>query len=382
MIYLDNAATTFPKPNVVSEKMYECMKEYCANPGRGGHSLSVRASKEIMNTRFLIGELFNIPNVMNICFTKNATEAINIAIKGLLQENDHVITTRMEHNSVMRPLRVLERDKNIQISLANVNEYGEIDIDHLERLIKDNTKLIVATLSSNVNGIVMPVVEIGEIAKRHNVLFLLDASQGAGSIPLDVQKMNIDLMALPGHKGLYGPQGTGVLYVREGVKIKPLIEGGTGSKSEYIYQPEILPDEHESGTLNTPGIVGLGAGISYILDYGILNIRKYKHSLIERLYKGICDLDTIKIYSKMDINNNSGILALNFKEVDSNEIGYILDKIYDIKVRAGLHCAPLAHDTLKTIDKGGIVRFSVGIFNTNEDIDKTIEALREISDNI
>ena len=382
MIYLDNAATTFPKPNIVSEKMYECMREYCANPGRGGHLLSVRASKEVINTRFLIGELFNIPNIMNICFTKNATEAINIAIKGLLNENDHVITTKMEHNSVIRPLRVLERDRNIQISFINSNEYGEIDLEHLESLIKDNTKLIVTTLSSNVNGIVMPVQKIGEIAQKNNVLFLLDASQGAGAIPLDVQKMNIDIMALPGHKGLYGPQGTGVLYIREGINVKPLMEGGTGSKSEYIYQPEILPDEHESGTLNTPGIVGLGAGISYIKEYGIENIQKYKHSLIERLYNGICDLDVIKIYSKIDIDNNSGILALNFKDVDSNEIGYILDKIYDIQVRAGLHCAPMAHDTLGTKDIGGIVRFSVGIFNTVEEIDKTIEAIREIAENM
>lgn len=382
MIYLDNAATSFPKPNIVVDKMIECMREYCANPGRGGHSLSVRASKEVMNTRFLIGELFNIPNIMNICFTKNATEAINAAIKGVLSENDNVVTTRMEHNSVMRPLRVLERDKNVEISIANTNEFGEIDLEDLESKIKENTKLIVTTLSSNVNGVIMPVYEIGQIAKKHNVLFLLDASQGAGSIPIDVQKMNIDLLAFPGHKGLLGPQGTGALYIREGIRVKPLIEGGTGSKSEYIYQPEILPDEHESGTLNTPGIVGLGAGISYIRDYGIENIQKYKHELVDRLHNGICDLPNIHVYSKNDINNNSGIVAMNFLDVDSNEVSYVLDKVYDIKVRAGLHCSPMAHETLTTKDIGGIVRFSVGVFNTKQEIDTTIEAIKEIADNM
>ena len=380
MIYLDNAATTFPKPDIVCDKMYECMKEYCANPGRGGHSLSVKASKEIVKTRALLGELFNIQNIMNICFTKNATEALNIAIKGVLNYDDHVITTNMEHNSVMRPLRIMERDRNVKLSIAKSDEFGRIDLLDLENLIRPNTKLIVATLSSNVNGIIMPVYEIGEIARRHNVLFLLDASQGAGTINLDVDNMNIDLMAFPGHKGLFGPQGTGGLYIRDGVKVSPLLEGGTGSKSEYIYQPEILPDQYESGTLNTPGIVGLGAGVLYIKDNGIDNIRKYKDGLINRFYDGIRDFKNIKIYS--DISNNSGILALNFLGVDPNEISYVLDKVYDIKVRAGLHCAPIAHETLKTKDMGGLVRFSVSYLNTNSDIDRTVEAIKEIVENI
>lgn len=380
MIYLDNAATTFPKPDIVSDKMYECMREYCANPGRGGHSLSVKASKEVIQTRALIGELFNVKNIMNICFTKNATEAINIAIKGVLNENDHVITTNMEHNSVIRPLRVLERDKNISISFVKSDELGRPDLADLENLIKPNTKLIVATLSSNVNGIIMPVCEIGEIARRHNVLFLLDASQGAGSIPIDVEEMNVDMLAFPGHKGLFGPQGTGGLYIRDGVKVRPLLEGGTGSKSEYIYQPEISPDQYESGTLNTPGIVGLGGGILYIKNNGIDNIRKHKDSLISRFYDGIRDLKNIKIYS--DVKSNSGILALNILDVDPNEVSYVLDKVYDIKVRAGLHCAPIAHETLKTRNLGGVVRFSVSYLNTNSDIDRTVDAIKEIVENV
>jgi len=226
----------------------------------------------------------------------------------------------------------------------------------------------------------MPVSEMGRIAREHNILFLLDASQGAGCIPIDVEEMCIDLLAAPGHKGLMGPQGTGILYIGDNIKVKSLLEGGTGSKSEYIYQPEILPDMHESGTLNTPGIVGLGAGILYIKEYGIDRIRKHKDMLIRRLYEGIHHLKNIHIYS--DISNNSGIMAINFSGVDSNEISYVLDKVYDIKVRAGLHCAPMAHDTLGTRNLGGVVRFSVGIFNTEEEIDEVVKAVTEISNNI
>lgn len=380
MIYLDNAATSFPKPAVVCDKMNDCMKNYCANPGRGGHSLSIKASREVVKTRALVGEIFNISNIMNICFTKNATESLNIAIKGILNKKDHVITTNMEHNSVVRPLRVLERDRDIKISFVKSDNMGRMDLNDLEDLINENTKMIISTLSSNVNGIVMPVEEIGKIAKKHNVLFLLDASQGAGSIPIDVEKMNIDLLAAPGHKGLMGPQGTGILYIGDNIKVRSLLEGGTGSKSEYIYQPEILPDMHESGTLNTPGIVGLGAGIEYIKEYGIDAIKKYKDTLVNQLYQGIQCLKNIKIYS--DISNNSGIMAINFWGIDPNEVSYVLDKVYDIKVRAGLHCAPMAHDTLGTRDLGGVVRFSVGIFNTKEEIDDVIKALTEISNSI
>ena len=274
---------------------------------------------------------------------------------------------------------MLERDKGVRISFAKSDDMGRIDLSDLENLIRTDTKIIISTLSSNVNGTIMPVNEIGAIANKYNILFLLDASQGAGCIPVDVEKMKIDILAAPGHKGLLGPQGTGVLYIKNGIRVKPLIEGGTGSKSEYIYQPEILPDEHESGTLNTPGIVGLGAGIEYIKEYGLENIRNYKQKLITKFYEEIRDLKNIKIYS--NIENNSGIIALNFDGVESNEVSYVLDKVYDIKVRSGLHCSPLAHDTLKTKDIGGIVRFSVGVFNTYEEIDKTIKALYEISNN-
>jgi len=381
MIYLDNAATSFIKPDTVYEEMMKCMKEYGANPGRGGHSLSIKASMEVMKVREKIGALFNIDDPMRICFTKNATEALNIGISGFLKEGDHVITTSMEHNSVIRPLNTLKRDRKIEFTVVECNEFGEIDVDDIKKAIKKNTKLIVSTLSSNVNGIIMPVKEMGKLAHEKGICFLLDASQGAGSINIDVKEMYIDMMAFPGHKGLLGPQGTGAIYIREGLKLSPIIFGGTGSHSEIVFQPEMLPDNMESGTLNTPGIIGLGAGIEYIENVGIENIKIKKHKLVKTLHEGIEEISKIRIYSKNEINSNSGIVALNFKDIDSTEVSYVLDRVYNIATRAGLHCSLLAHQTLGTV-KSGIVRFSPGPFNTLDEIELTLNALREISSKV
>lgn len=381
MIYLDNAATSYPKPEKVYEEINKCLREYCANPGRGGHAMSIASGKAVLDAREILSEFFNCRNSMQLSFTKNATEALNIAIKGCLQSGDHVITTCMEHNSVIRPLRTLERDLGIEITIIKGNDFGEIDPEEVRKAIGKNTKLIVSTLSSNVNGIVMPVKEIGRIARESGVLFLVDGSQGAGSIQIDVEDMNIDLLAFPGHKGLMGPQGIGGLYVREGVSIYPLLQGGTGSNSEYVYQPDFMPDLLESGTLNTPGIVGLGAGVGFINGFGIKNIQLHKHQLVKRLHEGIEELGGVKIYSKKEMENNSGIVAMNFTEADSTEVSYVLDKVYGIATRAGLHCSPVSHGILGTV-KSGIVRFSVGCFNTLEEIDKTLEALREIASNL
>jgi cysteine desulfurase / selenocysteine lyase len=381
MIYLDNAATSFPKPNRVYEEMDRCMREYCANPGRGGHQMSIMSGKAIIEAREVISNFFNINNSMQLCFTKNATEALNIAIRGILKEKDHVITTCMEHNSVMRPLKALEKELGIEISQIKGDEFGEADPDDIKKCIKSNTKLISSTLSSNVNGIVMPIAEIGRISREKGILFLVDASQGAGMLKVDVEAMNIDLLAFPGHKGLLGPQGTGCLYVKEGVTLKPLMQGGTGSNSENIYQPDIMPDLLESGTINTPGIIGLGYGVGFINSFGLENIKEYKYSLVNRMFEGINDIKNIKLYSRVEKEKNSGIIALNFNDIDSSEISYILDKVYGIATRAGLHCAPAAHETLGTL-RTGIVRFSIGCFNTIDEVDITIQALREISQNL
>jgi len=378
MIYLDNAATSFIKPDAVYEEMMKCMKEYGANPGRGGHSLSIKASMEVMRVREKIGALFNIDDPMRICFTKNATEALNIGISGYLKEGDHVITTSMEHNSVIRPLNTLRRDRKIEFTVVDCNEFGEIDVEDIKKAIKKNTRLLVSTLSSNVNGIIMPVKEMGKLAHENGICFLLDASQGAGSINIDVKDMDIDMMAFPGHKGLLGPQGTGAIYIRDGLKLSPIIFGGTGSHSEIVYQPEMLPDNMESGTLNTPGIIGLGAGVEYIEKVGIENIKVRKHKLVKALYEGVEEISKIKIYSKSEIDSNSGIVALNFNDIDSTEVSYVLDRVYNIATRAGLHCSLLAHQTFGTV-KSGIVRFSPGPFNTLNEIDLTLNALREIS---
>jgi cysteine desulfurase / selenocysteine lyase len=378
MIYLDNAATSFPKPERVYDEILKCMREYCANPGRGGHSMSIASGKAVIDARETICNFFNIKNAMQVCFTKNATEALNVAIKGFLKPGDHCLTTSMEHNSVIRPLKTMERDNGLSLTIIKGNIFGEINPEEFRKQIKPNTKLIISTLSSNVNGIIMPVKEIGKIAKEYGVKFLLDASQGAGALKIDVEDMNIDMLAFPGHKSLLGPQGTGGLYINEGIKITSIFQGGTGSNSENIYQPEFMPDLLESGTLNTAGIVGLRYGIDFINSFGLENIENYKYLLIKRLHEGLENLKGIKIYSKNIYNNNSGIFAFNFNTIDSNEVSYVLDKAYGIASRAGLHCAPLAHETLGTIKKG-IVRLSVGCFNTIDEIDLTINALEEIA---
>ncbi len=377
MIYLDNAATSFPKPTRVNDEIYRCMTEYCANPGRGGHLMSITSGKAVMEAREIISRFFNINNPMQLCFTKNATEALNIAIRGCLKTGDHVLTTSMEHNSVIRPLKTLERDVGIEITILKGNASGEIEPDDFKKNIRSNTKLVICTLSSNVNGIVMPVKEIGAITREKSVLFLVDASQGAGTIEIDVEKMNIDMLAFPGHKGLMGPQGTGGLYIKEGIEVRPLIQGGTGSNSENLYQPEFMPDLIESGTLNTPGIIGLGYGIEFINRLELEKLKIYKHELIKKLFDGISQLNKIKTYSINDINKNSGIVALNIEGIDSIELSQILDTKYGIATRAGLHCAPLAHETLGTSDTGS-VRLSIGCFNTLEEIDITLAALKEI----
>lgn len=379
MIYLDNAATSYPKPDVVYEEIEKCMRTYCANPGRGGHTMSITAAKAVVEAREIISKFFNIDNPLRLCFTKNATEALNTAIKGHLKPGDHVITTSMEHNSVIRPLKALEKQSKIELTIVKGKKYGQIDIYDIVRNIKKSTAMVACTLSSNVNGVIMPIYEIGKVTRERGIAFLVDAAQGAGCVDVDVKKMNIDMLAFPGHKGLMGPQGTGGLYVREDIKVTPLMEGGTGSNSESFLQPEFMPDLLESGTINTPGIIGLGYGIRFINSMGRENIKYFKHLLLERLYEGLRDIKGVKLYSPNDKNKNSGIIALNIKEMDSTEVSYILDKKYRIATRAGLHCAPLAHKTLNTL-KTGVVRLSLGCFNTVNEIDLTIGAIRKIAE--
>lgn len=375
MIYLDNAATTFPKPDVVYDAVMDCMKNYCANPGRAGHRLSLRAGREIYDTRENLAKLFNIDNPMNIIFTSNATESLNLAIKGLLKTGDHVITTSMEHNSVIRPIMALEKI-GVENTIVDCNEEGFLDINDLEKAIKPNTKLIVTTHASNVFGTLIDIKEVGLVAKKNNITYLVDASQTAGVYDIDVKDMNIDILATAGHKSLLGPQGVGILYIKEEIDLDTLKEGGTGSQSEYLFQPQMLPDKYESGTHNTPAIAGLNAGVKYILD-NMDNIRRKEEELCEYMLSRLDEIKDIKIYGTKDIKKRVPVISINIADVDSGEITFILDSKYDIATRSGLHCSPLAHKTVGTI-KQGTVRFSIGYFNTKDDIDRVIDALKKI----
>lgn len=377
MIYLDNAATSFPKPQEVVQEMTTCITEYCANPGRGGHSMALRSAGIIYDTRVLLAKLFHIENPMQIVFTKNATESINIALKGILVEGDHVITSSMEHNSVMRPIKHLEK-KGISHTIVQCDTQGQICIQDIEQAITSKTKLIVITHASNVTGTLMPIEEIGELAKKHGLLFMVDASQTAGVYPIDVQQACIDLLAFPGHKGLLGPQGIGGLYVSEAVTVQTLLEGGTGSHSELLEQPLALPERLESGTLNTPGIAGLYGALQFIDRIGIDQIRKTEQQHIDFLLGKMKNIPHLVLYGPSDSSKQTGIISFNFKDVESSEVSYVLSEGYGIATRSGLHCAPLAHQTIGT--KGiGTVRISPGYFTTEEELNKLIDALYDIS---
>ena len=376
MIYLDNAATTYPKPDKVYDAVLDCMKNFGANPGRAGHKLAIAAGRIIYEARENVSKLFNVDNPMNIIFTHNATDSLNLAIKGLLKSGDHVITTSIEHNSVIRPIKSLE-EIGVENTIVSCDKYGQLDPKDIENAIKPNTKLIVTTHASNVCGTLVDIKSVGDIAKKYNILYLIDASQTAGIYDIDVKQFNVDMIGIAGHKGLLGPQGTGVLYIREGIRIKQLKEGGTGSKSEELIQPDIFPDKYESGTHNTPGLAGLNEGIKFILEKGTDNIRKHEEELTDYFIQELKKIPQVKIYGPMDTKKQASVVSINIGNIDSGEISYILDDVYDIATRSGLHCAPLAHKTLGTFEQG-TVRFGIGYFNTKNDIDKAVDALKDI----
>lgn len=377
MIYLDNAATTFPKPEKVYRAMDHCSRAYCANPGRSGHKMAMESARTVEATRDLVAKLFNIKNPMEVVYTFNATDSLNLAIKGFLETGDHVITTTMEHNSVLRPIMELEKI-GVEHTFVQADCEGKISPKDIESAIKKNTKLIVTTHASNVVGTLVDIEAIGNIAKKHNIKYLVDASQSAGIYDIDVQRMNIDMLAMPGHKGLLGPQGTGILYVNDSIRLKSQREGGTGSKSEDIIQPDLYPDKYESGTHNTPGIAGLGAGIEFLLETGLSRIRNHEEELTQYMLDRLPEIDNIKIYGPKSSKERSAVIAVNIGDIDSGEITFRLDREFDIATRSGIHCAPLAHKTIGTLNQGAI-RFSFGYFNSKDDVDKAIHALKEIS---
>ncbi len=377
MIYMDNAATSWPKPLSVHRAVLEYMENIGANPGRSGHHKAIEAGNIVLHTRELIANFFSIDDPFRIIFTSNTTESLNLGIKGVLESGDHAITTSMEHNSVVRPLKHLE-SIGVETTIVKCDADGMLDPLHIEKAIKSNTKLIITTHASNVTGGIMPIADIGEIAKKHGIIYLVDAAQTAGIVPIDVNKYNIDMLAFPGHKSLLGPQGTGGLYISPDIEVSQLKEGGTGSMSQSICQPNFLPDRYESGTLNTPGIAGLGAGIEFLRQtediYRIDKMQKLEEYFIGCLSK----IEGITLYGPKDIKNRIGVISINIGDRDSAEIANILDKKYNIATRGELHCSPLAHRTLGTLNRG-TVRFSPGIFTTIFDIDACVKAIYDLA---
>lgn len=377
MIYFDSAATSWPKPPQVWQAMEHCIKYVGANPGRSGHQMSVKAGRLVDEARELLSLLFNIANPDRIVFTLNATESLNLAIKGLLKTGDHVITSSMEHNSVTRPLHVLQ-EKGIEVTKVSCSDEGKIEVGDIEKALRPNTAAIVITHASNVTGTLMPVAEIGRLAKRKNLKFIVDAAQTAGVFNIDVSFMNIHLLAFPGHKGLYGPTGTGGLYIAEGLELTTLKEGGTGSMSHIPGQPDVLPERYESGTLNSVGISGLAAGLKFIRDEGTEKIRQHEMGLTSRFLKGAEKIKGLKVYGPLELYERAPVVSFSLEGKNSGQVGSMLDQQYNIACRAGLHCAPDAHRTLGTFDKK-LVRFSFSYFNKEEEVDFAIRSLAEIA---
>ena len=379
-IYLDNAATSFPKPESVYKAVSDTLRKYGSSPGRGGHKMSIQTERLIFETREKIASFFNIPNSSNVIFTFNVTMGINLTLKGFLKAGDHVLTSSMEHNAVMRPLKRLENPPlgGISKTVVQCSKEGFLNSKDIEREIKPNTKLIIITHASNVVGTILPIREVGEIAKKKGIAFLVDAAQSAGLLPIDVQRDNIDMLGCTGHKSLFGPQGTGFLYIKDGLDIKPLIEGGTGSNSESDEMPDFFPDKFQAGTLNTPGIAGLGAGIEFIQKEGLKNIRAKELHLTTEIMNGLKNIKGVKLYGSLNPLDRVAVVSFNIEGKDPADVGNILNEKYDIMSRVGLHCAPNAHRTIGTFPEG-TVRVSVGYFNTEGDIDKLIKAVKDIA---
>lgn len=376
MIYLDNAATTMHKPKEVIDAVV-CAMSSMGNAGRGANEASLSASRIIYDTREKLCRFFHGENPRQIVFTNNSTESLNIAIKGLLNPGDHVITTMLEHNSVLRPLYEM-KEKGVELTIIESDKNGRFRLEDMEAAIRPNTKMIVCTNGSNLTGNYVPLKPVGELAKKHDILFVVDASQTAGVFPIDVQDMMIDVLCFTGHKGLLGPQGTGGMYVKEGIKIRPLKTGGSGVQTYSKTHPAEMPTALEAGTLNGHGIAGLHAAMSYLEETGVDHIRAREQELMWRFYEGVKDIPEITIYGDFSTKERCAIVTLNIGEYDSSEVSDALLTEYSISTRPGGHCAPLMHEALGTVEQGA-VRFSFSHFNTEEEVDTAIEAVRELA---
>ncbi|WP_100374324.1 aminotransferase class V-fold PLP-dependent enzyme [Bacillus sp. FJAT-45037] len=378
MIYFDHAASSFPKPEAVGQAMLEAVNQYGANPGRGGHKLAERATQVIQEARAEISSFFGAPNGKHVWFYQNATMALNQAICGFpFSKGDHVVTTVFEHNSVLRPLNSVSDTKGIDVTYVQPDAEGKISIQAIAQAVKPKTKAIIISHASNVTGVIVDLRAISEVARKIGAVFIVDASQTAGTLPIDMERDGIDLLAFAGHKSMLGPQGTGVLISKDDYNLFPLIHGGTGSYSESSEQPTQWPDRYEAGTLNTPGIAGLLAGIREVKTLGIEQIYQHEQALLAQLLKGLENLQTINTFGTTDINDRLAVCSFRLDQVESHELAFILDEHYDIAVRAGLHCAPMTHHELETVETG-LVRVSFGPYNTADEVQALLEALVEI----
>ncbi len=377
MIYLDNAATSFPKPEAVYQALDGFARNDLANPGRAGHKMALAAERALDDCRHLLNQLFHGEGPERFVFTLNCTDALNMAFKGVLADGDHVITTDLEHNSVSRPLRKMELDGRISLTRIKAEAGGTIDPDDFRKALTSRTRLIALTHASNVLGTIQPVAEVGRIAREHGLIFLVDAAQTAGVVPIDLQAMNIDLLAFPGHKSLMGPTGTGALYVSPRVQVRAWREGGTGGDSSNETQPKEFPYFLEGGTPNVLGVAGLGAGVKFVQEKGLDELYAHEMRLIDRLWRRLDEMPGYQVFGHRDLACRVSTISFRAESLPAVEIGGILDQAFEVAVRPGLHCAPYIHRSLGTFPDG-TVRVSPGPFNTEADIDHLAHALAEI----
>jgi cysteine desulfurase/selenocysteine lyase len=380
IIYLDNGATSFPKPDEVYTFMDEFYRNFGVNPGRSGYDLCMEAGEIVEGTRKLLTEFFNGDDPNRLCFSYNSTDALNLIIFGMLKKGDHAITTTIEHNSVLRPLYHLKKFNGVEVDYVPFNKDGFVDPDDFPKKFRKNTKLVVVNHASNVIGTIQPVKEIGRRCREAGIPFVIDSSQTAGKIPVDIKDMNVDVVAFTGHKSLLGPTGIGGLYVREGIEIRHTRAGGTGVRSAVKTHLYEYPYRLEYGTMNTVGVAGLHAGVKWVLDKGLDNIHEHEMKLTRLLRDGIKDIEGVTMYCQDDLKNHIAILPFNIKGFEALNTGTMLDVDYNIACRTGLHCAPLVHEQLNTMDIHGAVRFGIGPFNTEQHIGTAIQAVKEIAE--
>ncbi len=378
MIYLDNAATSWPKPGCVQREMARFLAEDAANPGRSGHRMAVAAERMLDDARGKLTRLFDGEGVERMILTMNCTDALNIAIKGVLREGDHAITTTLEHNSVSRPLQAMADAGFITLTRVAMSDGGFVDPEAIAKAITPKTRLIAMTHCSNVLGTIQPAAEVGRIAREHDVLFLLDAAQSAGVVPVSIRKMHVDLLAFPGHKSLLGPTGTGGLYVGPRADPRPFREGGTGGDSSSPTQPHLYPYWLEGGTPNTVGVAGLGASVDHVVAEGPAKTLERERSLGRRIVEGLDGDGRFTLLGTDDWERRVGLVSLTVEGLSPSEVGAVLDESFEIAVRPGLHCAPYIHRELGTFPDGS-VRVSPGAFNTADDVDRLVDALKQIA---